>query len=522
MKYLHIILSGLVLVAATAVTQAQIVPVTPVIEEYNRMLASAPDDYDLLLSRAQEYMAGGQYLPALDDLNRVLLLAPKDEKEIRFEALITRGTVRKLQGDYDNALVDLTEAVRLYPKSATPLIERADVYLRMGKTDLARADYLEVLRQFPRDADATFGVARVAASAGDSNEAMLYANRGVELAPRSSESFLSKAEVFRLLGREDDAIDCWIEAIFCDDAGSSRAAQTLIDEAVKDYPGVYQGFSRAVMAQPSAGILYYLRGSIAQEHCHFVDALDDYARIDRTGPFVNGRLIPSISRSLYGMGRYEQAEKQLATMPQNLREAEWYAISSLNALALKDVDRAIALADTAVMLNPDDVEPLTVRARALMGAARDSEAAIELAKAIMTDNSRPELYLLRAEALKRLGRDTEAATMYEQLLDLPADPTDATSLRGFAMLGLGNDTQADGWLGGVLTHGEDSDGHASLIAAVLASLRGDDTRAAALLDAALAKGYADRSLIDAWMPADRTPYVEVLSRHADIFVPHSR
>lgn len=500
---------------ALAVMSAAMLPVaaqTPLADEYTRMLADTPDDYDLLLSRAAEYKSAGMLLPALADLNRTLDLTPKGEKEIRFEALLMRGEILKLQRDYNAALADLTEAHELFVEAAAPLSERADVYLRAGRTAEARADFLEVLRMFPRDPQATFGVARVAAACGDSDEAMLYADRGVALAPRSGSSFRAKAEVLQLLGRNDDAIDRYIDAIFCDDAESGTAAQALIDLSYRDYPGVYQGFTRAVNAQPGNGTLYYLRGSIAEEHRHYADALSDYRRINYTGPFVDGRLNTTVASTLYGMGDYIQATETLDKVPQRFRDAGYHTLAARIALARNHTAKALEQADSALMLADDDVDALTVKALALAADARQAEAASTLARAIMSDNSRPAPYLLRANVLFALGRESEARSVIEQMLDLDFDPADPTSLRGFGLMLTGNDEQADGWIAGVTAHADDSDGRTSMIAAIYWAQRNQTARAAELLDAALAKGYADKSLTDRYLP-DNTAYKEVMARY---------
>ncbi len=65
-------------------------------------------------------------------------------------ALIERGTKYNLNSDYDRAIADFNEAIRLDPNSAAAFYGRAAVYYNMGDYDRAIQDYDQVLRIDPR------------------------------------------------------------------------------------------------------------------------------------------------------------------------------------------------------------------------------------------------------------------------------------------------------------------------------------------------------------------------------------
>ncbi len=65
-------------------------------------------------------------------------------------ALIERGTKYNLNSDYDRAIADFNQAIRLDANSAAAFYGRAAVYYNMGDFDRAIQDYDQVLRIDPR------------------------------------------------------------------------------------------------------------------------------------------------------------------------------------------------------------------------------------------------------------------------------------------------------------------------------------------------------------------------------------
>src|SRR5437879_5428368 len=67
-------------------------------------------------------------------------------------SLAHRGGVRQEQRDYEKALADLNDAIRLDSEHAAWYAGRGMVYDRLGEYDRAVGDYDEALRRDPADA----------------------------------------------------------------------------------------------------------------------------------------------------------------------------------------------------------------------------------------------------------------------------------------------------------------------------------------------------------------------------------
>lgn len=98
-------------------------------------------------NRAIAFAAIGKYEQAIADYTK--------ELEIRSDAYThsLRAWAMYLKGDYENALKDINSAVKLYPKSAYPLVTRGTIYLNKEKYDLALADYHKAIELKPINAD---------------------------------------------------------------------------------------------------------------------------------------------------------------------------------------------------------------------------------------------------------------------------------------------------------------------------------------------------------------------------------
>ena len=87
----------------------------------------------------------GDYDQAIKDYSEAIKLDP----EYAFP-FYGRGCAWALKKDYDKAIKDLTEAIRLDPKNASAYNDRGGVFLTTGKYDKALKDYTEAIRLDPK------------------------------------------------------------------------------------------------------------------------------------------------------------------------------------------------------------------------------------------------------------------------------------------------------------------------------------------------------------------------------------
>jgi Flp pilus assembly protein TadD len=134
-----------------------IISFTVAIYLYARSLGrrSRIPDGAAMLDRAQALVSSGKVSKAISVLTQTIRLDPN-----LWQAYEYRGRLRVREGDYWEALEDLSEAIRLAPEERHLYFLRAQVYGNLGENTLAQRDYetahrLEARRQptGPTDAD---------------------------------------------------------------------------------------------------------------------------------------------------------------------------------------------------------------------------------------------------------------------------------------------------------------------------------------------------------------------------------
>ena len=157
-------------------------------ETYQRALAVAPDEPELLLGAADLCICH----PGEDreELEQGLsycargrkLAARSQDRELRFEFLLLEGIAYNQLGECDEALERLDEAVKLDPESSEAQVERAIALFELCRFEPARAAFLKATAG-PEPAWAHHYLGLIAERAADLREAKRHFGIARELAP---------------------------------------------------------------------------------------------------------------------------------------------------------------------------------------------------------------------------------------------------------------------------------------------------------------------------------------------------
>ncbi len=105
--------------------------------------------FEAYLRRAAIYfMEKGDFDKAIADAGEAIKLKPDDAR-----GHAARGGFETAYNQFEKAITDLSEAIRLAPDFVGGFAQRAYAYVQTGQTDKAIADYDEVLRLQPGDAN---------------------------------------------------------------------------------------------------------------------------------------------------------------------------------------------------------------------------------------------------------------------------------------------------------------------------------------------------------------------------------
>jgi tetratricopeptide (TPR) repeat protein len=117
-----------------------------------------------------------------------------------------RGLGHLAKREFPEAIADLSQAIRLDPKSASDLYDRGVAYLESGKTQLAIADFDAALGLHPSDPLALMARGQAYLIGNDDHRAKADFDAALKLAPGDYKILLRRADAYRQSGRADEAV----------------------------------------------------------------------------------------------------------------------------------------------------------------------------------------------------------------------------------------------------------------------------------------------------------------------------
>ena len=279
-------------------------------------------------------------------------------------------------------------------------------------------------------------------------------------------------------GNNTGAVEDLLMAISIDN--NTRAFQELIDMANVDYPAVISAISTSISYAPQQGMLYYIRGFIAQAHDHYASALADYRKLIDQNMYEYAGLYNSMAQCQLALCRYPQAIDNIdhAISMDGGKNGEFYATKARILYAQgKNSEAMDALKQASLRgyssTNVDELQALVDY------AAGDFEKANDIYAAMIVDH--PEVmrnYIYRAWVLADgLKQPANAQTLYNRVVSMTADsdngekatsPLSAVqSYRGFALLFSGDRQGALEWAKGLYSDYRDTDGYLNFVLACL-------------------------------------------------------
>jgi tetratricopeptide (TPR) repeat protein len=143
-----------------------------------------PKDPNAYYRRGQVYAENGDYDHAVADFNEAIRLNPRDP-----EALNNRCWARAVLGQLPAAIADCSEALRLKPDYADALDSRGFANLKLGNYLQAIADFDGALKSNPRQVSSLYGRGRAKLKSGDEAGGSADIKSAKALDPNIAEEF---------------------------------------------------------------------------------------------------------------------------------------------------------------------------------------------------------------------------------------------------------------------------------------------------------------------------------------------
>jgi tetratricopeptide (TPR) repeat protein len=211
----------------------------------------------------------------------VLNRGARESQEDRATAYNNRGWSYSNKDDYDRAIADFDEAIRLDPKFALALVNRGWAYERKGDYARAIADYEEAIRLDPNYSLAYNNHGWIHHLKGEYDEAIADYGEAIRTDPKDATAYINRCDAYNRKNEPDRAIQDCEAAIRLDRNAASAYARRgdafyqkgQYDLALRDYDKAIRLEPRLGWARVHRGLVYAKNGDNDRARTDFTTAL---------------------------------------------------------------------------------------------------------------------------------------------------------------------------------------------------------------------------------------------------------
>ena len=162
--------------------------------------------------RGSAYKEKGDFDRAISDYDEAIKLGFKLDSKNAI-AFNNRGNAYQEKGDFDRAISDFDEAIKLDPKFAFAFNNRGNAYQRKGDFDRAISDHDAAIKLDSENAAAFNNRGNAYQRKGDFDRAISDYDEAIKLDPKYAAAFNNRGSAYRKKGDFDRAISDFDEAI---------------------------------------------------------------------------------------------------------------------------------------------------------------------------------------------------------------------------------------------------------------------------------------------------------------------
>jgi tetratricopeptide (TPR) repeat protein len=260
----------------------QVIPYDQAIDYFTSQIRARPDS-EIYNHRGIVWNEQGEYDFAIADFNEAIRLNPRNEA-----AYFNRGLAWSAKNDPDKAIADYTQAIRLDPKYSDAYHSRGNDWSFKQEFDKAIADYSEAIRLDPMYSLAYYNRGFAWSEKKDYDRAIADYDAAIRLDPKFSPAYANRIHAWKA------RVDAWI--------------------AQKEYDRALAGYSELIRLDPKSPAAYngraWLRATCPDARYRDGDkAVVDAVRACELGEYTRAGDVDTLAAAHAESGDFDSAVK---------------------------------------------------------------------------------------------------------------------------------------------------------------------------------------------------------------------
>ena len=375
-------------------------------------------------------------LKARDEANKLIIA---DDRKFNSDLLRQVGSGMYMLEQYEEAIADFTQAIRLNPNDALAYNNRGLTCAELNDLTGAIADFTQAIRLNPNDALAYNNQGITRAELNDLTGAIADFSEAIRLNPDDAAAYINRGVARQAANDLAGTIEDFTQAISLKpDEALTYLRRGNARQAANDLAGAIADYDVAISLKPDDAFAYCCRGSARKAANDLEGAIADYDKVIE--------LDPEYASAYYNRGSVRQAANDLEgaiadydkAIELDPDDADSYASRGDVREGANDLAGAIADYDMAISLKPDDAYGYWFRGNARKAANDLAGAIADYDKAIDRNPEYALAYNNRGNARGELKNWEGAIADYTQVISLAPNEAAGYYYRGSVHKKLGH------------------------------------------------------------------------------------